>query len=574
MTVDRCLRIPLLLIFLLGTRCLWAGDWPTFAHDPQRTGWASDEKTLSLSNVGDLELKWKVHVNNEPKALTSLTAPVVASGVATQTGVKTIVYVAGSSNHLFALDAGSGKLIWSREFESYAKPVNPDFWLCPQGINATPVIDKSTRTIYEIAMDGRLFGLDLGTAAVKFGPTQFVPPFSKNWSLNLVDGEVYTSTSQGCGGAQSGIYSMDIRDPLRPFTREFLVLEQGGGIWGRGGPAIGLDDRIFVATGDGLSDPARGEFGSSVVAATSGDLGLADYFMPRNSDYLTKEDLDFGSGSPVWFRYRNYKLICVGGKEGVLYMLDASSLGGKDHHTPLAATAMLANDSANFEGEGIWGAPSIWKDMSRRETWVYVPVWGPISKHAPRFPVTHGDHPHGCIMAFKVTMSVVSLAHADSRYQQKNEDNLGPRPLGGGAQRRVRGSVRNFGTWPTLQPVWISGDFNLPEPVAIANGVVFALSTGENPNQVTADSGTPAHPGYTILTNAQRTQNTAHAILYALDARTGKELYNSGDAITGWTHFSGLAVADGRVYVVDHDSNVYCFGLPSERERNASHGRN
>jgi hypothetical protein len=26
-------------------------------------------------------------------------------------------------------------------------------------------------------------------------------------------------------------------------------------------------------------------------------------------------------------------------------------------------------------------------------------------------------------------------------------------------------------------------------------------------------------------------------------------------------HFSGLAIADGRVYAVDHDSNVYCFGL-------------
>jgi PQQ-like domain len=26
-------------------------------------------------------------------------------------------------------------------------------------------------------------------------------------------------------------------------------------------------------------------------------------------------------------------------------------------------------------------------------------------------------------------------------------------------------------------------------------------------------------------------------------------------------HFSGLAIADGKIYAVDHDSNVYCFGL-------------
>jgi hypothetical protein len=29
-------------------------------------------------------------------------------------------------------------------------------------------------------------------------------------------------------------------------------------------------------------------------------------------------------------------------------------------------------------------------------------------------------------------------------------------------------------------------------------------------------------------------------VLYALDAKTGKERYNSGNAITGWVHFSGL----------------------------------
>jgi hypothetical protein len=527
MTTHRFLLIPLLLIFLLGAEGVWAGDWPTFAHDPQRTGWAFDEDTLSLANVGRLRLDWKVHVKNAPKALSDLTVPIVASGVTTPSGVKTVVYVGGSSNNLFALDEATGKLIWSQSFETYAKPTNPDFWLCPQGVNATPVIDESTRTIYEIAMDGRLFGLDLGTGAVKFGPIQFVPPFSKNWSLNLAGGQVYTSISQGCGGAQSGIYSMDVQNPRHPVIRDLLVSMEGGGIWGRGGPVIGLDHRVFAADGDGPFDPAHGEFGSSVVAATLGKLDLADYFTPDNYDYLTQYDLDFGSGSAVWFAYKNYNLICVGGKEGVLYMLNAEDLGARDHHTPLAATPLLANDAVTFEGQGIWGAPSMWRNAPKGEVWIYVPVSGPVSKKAPQFPMTNGAHPHGCIMAFRVTIDAASGL-------------------------------------PGLSPEWISGDFDLPEPVAIANGVVFALSTGENPNQVTGSGGTVIHPGYTLLTNAQRTQKTRHAILYALDARTGKQLYNSGAAITGWTHFTGLAVANGHVYAVDHDSNVYCFGLRNE----------
>jgi outer membrane protein assembly factor BamB len=46
-----------------------------------------------------------------------------------------------------------------------------------------------------------------------------------------------------------------------------------------------------------------------------------------------------------------------------------------------------------------------------------------------------------------------------------------------------------------------------------------------------------------------------------LDAETGKELYSSGDQITSFNHFSGLSVANGRVYIATYDSTLYCFGL-------------
>src|SRR5260370_37364774 len=100
---------------------------------------------------------------------------------------------------------------------------------------------------------------------------------------------------------------------------------------------------------------------------------------------------------------------------------------------------------------------------------------------------------------------------------------------------------------PVLEPAWISGDFNLPDPVVIAGGVVFGLATGENAVQRGGE--------------ANRFKNTQPAVLKALDARTGKELYNSGDTFATWGHFSGLAVSNGKVFAVDHDSTVYCFGL-------------
>jgi len=177
------LTVPVLCAFLFAwPASICAGDWLTFGHDPQRSGWAFEEKLLTVDNVAGLELKWKV------QSLTALTTPVIASEVTTPQGVKTLVCVGGSSNHFFALDAETGNVVWSRTFKSYVAPVNADFWLCPQGINATPVIDKELAIVYTIAMDGKLYGLDLGTGKDKFGPIQFVPPFSKNWSLNLVNG--------------------------------------------------------------------------------------------------------------------------------------------------------------------------------------------------------------------------------------------------------------------------------------------------------------------------------------------------------------------------------------------------
>ena len=67
-----------------------------------------------------------------------------------------------------------------------------------------------------------------------------------------------------------------------------------------------------------------------------------------------------------------------------------------------------------------------------------------------------------------------------------------------------------------------------------------------------------------------------HAVLYALDGQTGKELWSSGDQITSWNHFSGLSVANGRVYIGTFDGMLYCFGaasLPSIATSSAQEAR-
>ena len=62
----------------------------------------------------------------------------------------------------------------------------------------------------------------------------------------------------------------------------------------------------------------------------------------------------------------------------------------------------------------------------------------------------------------------------------------------------------------------------------------------------------------------ERIKDSTHAVFYALDAQTGKELYSSGNQIKSFVHFGGLSVANGRVYLGTYDSTLYCFGLPGK----------
>jgi outer membrane protein assembly factor BamB len=502
-------------VFCCGT--VRAGDWLMFGGDPQRTGWAREEKLLTRESVPKLKLEWKLKLPNVQKELTALTVPVVVQQVITPKGFMELVYVAGSSDNVFAIDADTGKIFWERQFKIDSKPKSEPNWLCPMGLNATPVIDKASRTIYVLQSDGNLRGLSIVSGEDRFPPTPFVPPFSKNWSLNLRDGVIYTVVSQGCSGAKSAVYAMDLKAEGHPVSVFKSTTTGGAGIWGRAGAAIGPNGEVYAETGDGPWDPAAGKYSDSFLGLSARELTLADYYTPANRAWITKKDLDMGCASPVVFPFKNWQLVAGGGKEGVIYLLDAKSLGGADHRTPLYRSALITNEEVDFAGKGFWGSFATWED-SAGDRWLYAPAWGAPASTAPKFPVTYGTAPNGSIMAFRI--------------------------------------VEKDGK-PQLEAAWMSGDMNVPEPPIVANGVVFALSNGETVKQVDSD-------GKLLSSQFRAEHHTGNATLHALDSATGKVLFNSGDTISGWTHFSGLAVAAGRVYVVTWDNTVYAFGLGSE----------
>src|SRR5712671_6265004 len=120
---------------------LTAADWLTFAGDPQRTGWAKNETQVSTENAGKLRVEWSLKLENEPKELNSLMVPVIVENAITTKGFKDIVLIAGSSDTLFAIDADLHKILWQKQFQVEDKPKGGSHWLCPNALNATPVMD-------------------------------------------------------------------------------------------------------------------------------------------------------------------------------------------------------------------------------------------------------------------------------------------------------------------------------------------------------------------------------------------------------------------------------------------------
>ncbi len=511
---NKNFRLLLFLLLIVSAAAAQTGQWTTFGHDPQRSGFASDEHAFSPSNVSSLGLVWKTVVPNEPLVLNGLTAPLIVRGVKMATGQKDLVIVAGSSDHIYAMDAETGDLVWKKDFSAIQpRPENPD-WLCPYALNDTPVIDAARARVFVISSDGRLHTLALADGHPAMPPTQFVPAFSKMWSLNYSGGVLYTSISQGCNHVSSGIAALNPDVAGRPVVRFYSAIYGGAGIWGRGGPSVDFNGFIYGATGDAPFDPAANEFGDTVLKLVPRTLQLAGYYTPTIWQDLTRRDLDMGGTTPVIFPWRDRVLAAVGGKEGAIYVTDTAAMSGPNHNATAYISPRYTNIKQTFEKNGIWGVMSVWKDAAA-QTWLYVPSWG-VPTEAAQFPTAYGPVTQGSIMAFKV----------------------------------VPGPDRE----PFLKPAWISSDIAVPDPAAIAGGVLFVVGTGENTQQVNAGDINQ------LLTNRQ-TRNTGHAILHALDARTGKELWSSGDTMPGWTHFSGLAIGDGKIFVTTHDGAIYAFGL-------------
>lgn len=492
--------------------------WLMDGGDNARTSWQRDERIISPSTVKDMKLMWATKFDNQPRQMHNLFAPLIIGDLQMPNGPREVAIIAGVSDNIYAVDVETGKQIWKRKFDSTFEDTGRGGGpLCPGGLTATPAVVPTETPgkykVYAISWDGRLRTLDPVTGEESAPPEPFLPANGKPYALNVHKNVIYTTTAQGCGGNPNQFYSYDLA------TKKVGSFNPGsGGLWPRLGPSIGKDGTVYAGSGDGDYYPEQQIYGQAIIGAkqnpTTKAMEMTDWYAPSNAYWLRKRDLDMNVTGPV-FDYKGKEYLAQSSKECRIWLLDTSNLGGEDHRTPVYRTPLVCNEEVHFAGAGVWGALATWEDTDGAR-WVLMPFWGP--KH-PKFkaPIEYGQVTHGAVAAFKMAIGKTGKAE--------------------------------------LVPAWISRNMWQADPVVIANGVVFAYGNGEDAMQSTYDIG------LSYNSSANRIANSGHATIYALDARTGEELWNSGDQIKSFSHFSSMTVANGRVYLGTFDGMMYSFGV-------------
>ena len=510
-----------------------SSGWSTAGGDPQRTAWVRTDPQISKEAIGKgvMQFLWKTKLDNTPRQLEALTPPAVTGRVITYKGFKDLMFISGSSDKVWSIDHPLGKIFWETQLPyaaTYPQQKGGSA-ACPGGLtsvvamgvgggnpagaappaggrgpdagrggrggrgggrgDATPPAGapgaaapaasapgpppgpRLPAAVYALSSDGLIHTLNQHSGGDIAPAFKFIRPNALARGLAVVDNIAYVATTGGCGGTPNGVWAMDLTANVKELST-VKWLSGTANIEGSGGFTFGAPGTVYTATGDGAYDPANGEFGKAVVALDQKTLKLKDWFTG---------DTAFRT-APVFFNYKDKDYLTVADQTGRLYLLDAASLGGSAHKTPLFVSA---------PGKSISGALASWQDADGTR-WILAAAANAIVAH--------------------------KLAEQNGKV--------------------------------ALQPGWTSIDLVSPAAPIIVNGVVFALSTGEN----------------TVVPRAQRAQRSAPAVLYALDGATGKELWNSGKTITAFSHSGGLASGASKVFVSTPDGTLYAFGYLLNRD--------
>ena len=501
-------------VLALATACVASAqgrpeDWPVYGGSAQRTGWEKTDSRITKDNVKDFQLVLKRKLDNKLKGPHALTPPVVIGMLISYRGFKELAFSAGSSDNFWAIDADLDRVFWQKHFDTPGVKAKSAACAGAATPSLVPPANFAAGGPSPASAPKPAFPF---LAAAHFGEPRPVFTVSSDGKLRVLN----TATGDDL------IPPMPFLPPgSKPSTLTFangvLYTTVGGGCGGTPDGIWAIDLNAASPTTPAVVSHFPSATGplptlGGVAIATGGTVYAQT---PGTLLALSPGDLKLKQSFTVPYSPAGKNVSAV---TPVIFRykeqeLIASASG--DGRISLWDTAVTTGDEhkaplfqtapLSTPGHGVWGGLSTWED-SDGARWILAPVWGPVSPEIAKLTSSTAP-PNGAIVAFR-------LEEHDGK--------------------------------PMLTPVWISRDLPSPEPPVITAGTVFALSAGEY-----SRDGKP--------------KASSHATLYALDAKTGKEIYSSGSQVTAPGDLTGVTIANARVYFTTTDNTLYAFGIFLER---------
>lgn len=389
-----------------------ANDYTTYHYDVERTGWNSAETALTQANVASSSFGelFSTAVDSDVFA-----QPLYVSGVSIPgDGTHDVVYAATENDSVYAIDAQTGAVLWHQNYANSSNGLEPvplgdvscGFVRPAYGITGTPVIDRSSSTIYFVttarqttgsgAYHQYLHAADMTTGIDRpgspvdiQGSTQSAYPalstFDAHWQMQrpgllLRNGVLYVGFGSYCDLHESTVhgwifaYSAKSLEQLELFNTSPGGADALGSLWA-GGYGIASDPagHVYFATGNGDFNANKGgPLWGDTVLKMNPELGVLDYFTPYNQAFMRENDQDLGSGGPMVLPTQSGgipNLVVEVGKTRELYLLDRNGMG---QYTP-GGPNHIVQDIVGAVGtsHGVWGGPGYYVSPSGAPTVFY-----------------------------------------------------------------------------------------------------------------------------------------------------------------------------------------------------------
>ena len=372
----------------------------TSQYDNARTGANLNETKLTPQNVNAQHFGklFSLEVDGDVYA-----QPLFLNGVEIPgKGRHDVLFVATEHDSVYAFDAyGNPRTpLWQVSFlkDGFSTVPAGDAhcpFIAPEiGITSTPVIDAESGTLYVLARTRdhagfttntyaqRLHALAVTTGIEKFGGPVPIRASMRGAgtgskagtvsfnslrdnpraALLLNRGSVYLAWASACdvGPYHGWVMAYDARSLQQKAVFNASPDGDDSGIWeGDTGPAADEAGNIFLATGNGVFDAAKGgrDYGDSLLKLNGQTLKLSDYFAPHDAEQLDNNDSDLGSGGPVLLPDQSGAhphLAIVEGKGGTLYLVNRDHMGHWQPESDSHAVQTLSVPSGVFGSMAYW----------------------------------------------------------------------------------------------------------------------------------------------------------------------------------------------------------------------------